>query len=84
MNIRDAFAFGVALMMDDFTETGWTRDPSKRLEAYRSIGILVEDLVTDDQPRDPMLSPPPAHLAEQQLAEFRAAMAGNPPSQTLE
>ena len=73
MDMLDGFGFVIALIAEDFTETGWSRDPNNREKVYDLFGIRVQtrDLNSD--------APPPAALAEQQLAELRAAMSRKAP-----
>ncbi|MBK6857494.1 MAG: hypothetical protein IPG97_13355 [Microthrixaceae bacterium] len=76
----DAFAVTVALAAEDAGQTGWSFDPSKRSDIYDALGVKAAPLVPTE-PVDPMNTPPPAHLAEEQLAEFRAIMSsGKPPN----
>ena len=76
----DAFALTVALAAEDAGQTGWSFDPSKRSDIYDALGVKAAPLVPTE-PVDPMNTPPPAHLAEEQLAEFRAIMSsGKPPN----
>lgn len=84
MDCRDAFAWAVYLTAEDGVETGWSRDPSKRDDIYKHYGILIAPLRTDDAERDPMLTPPPAASAEEQLAELRAAMRGEKPESPVD
>lgn len=74
----DAFAVTVALAAEDAGQTGWSFDPSKRSDIYDALGVKAAPLVSAE-PVDPMNTPPPAHLAEEQLAEFRALMGGAKP-----
>lgn len=79
MDCYDAAAFIIALVSEDFTETGWSRDPSKRNEGLKAFGVAPRRRRSDSD--DPMLTPPPAELAEEQLAEIQALMArSNPPN----
>jgi hypothetical protein len=71
----DAFAIVVALDSRDRVQTGWAQNPAGRNETMKVWGIAPKQ---PEAERDPMLSPPPAHLAEDQLAEFRALMSSNP------
>jgi len=78
--VVDAFAVTVALAAEDAGQTGWSFDPSKRSDIYDALGVKAAPLVPTE-PVDPMNTPPPAHLAEEQLAEFRAIMSsGKPPN----
>jgi len=78
--VVDAFAVTVALAAEDAGKTGWSFDPSKRSDIYDALGVKAAPLVPTE-PVDPMNTPPPAHLAEEQLAEFRAIMSsGKPPN----
>jgi len=46
---------------------------------FSLFGIAVAN--REPEATDPMNTPPPAHLADEQLAEFRALMGGaNPPN----
>ncbi len=74
----DAFALTVALAAEDAGQTGWSFDPSKRSDIYDALGVKAAPLVSAG-PVDPLNTPPPAHLAEEQLAEFRALMDGAKP-----
>ena len=79
-NCYDAVAFVSALVAEDMTETGWSRDPSGRDKALDLLGLPVpKPQASGDE--DLMAAVPPAELAEDQLAEFRSLMGrSNPPN----
>lgn len=75
LSIYDAAATVFAILAEDWSKTQFTFNPKGTQELYRTFGIPY--VMTGDEAN----YAPPAELAEDQLAEFRAALA--PPGEDL-
>lgn len=73
LTIYDACAAVLAILAEDWSKTSFTFNPKGTQELYRALGLPFVTVGDGEN------LAPPANLAEDQLAEFRAALSGDNP-----